>query len=228
MAAKSITERTSVINMKSPKAIADFAVELKNFVVSQKLFTPIKTKDGVKNYVNVEGWQFAGASMGILPVPIELQDISSGDEKKYKATVELVQLETGKVVGRGFAVCSSKESMRKSADEFAIASMAQTRATGKAFRLTIGWVMKLAGYEPTPSEEMEEEPTVAESTLEEIPIEDVRYLVSIKLTTMSAADKVKFMKDYAGTVNEKNISDAAYRRMYQELLIRSKEESEKQ
>ena len=32
--------------------------------------------------------------------------------------------------------------------------MAQTRAIGKAYRNVIGWVMKLAGYEATPSEEM--------------------------------------------------------------------------
>ena len=32
--------------------------------------------------------------------------------------------------------------------------MAQTRAIGKAYRNLLGWVMKLAGYETTPSEEM--------------------------------------------------------------------------
>ena len=32
--------------------------------------------------------------------------------------------------------------------------MAQTRAIGKAYRNLIGWVMKMAGYEATPKEEM--------------------------------------------------------------------------
>ncbi|MBK8185727.1 MAG: hypothetical protein IPK63_23660 [Candidatus Competibacteraceae bacterium] len=32
--------------------------------------------------------------------------------------------------------------------------MAQTRATGKACRLAFSWIMSLAGYEPTPAEEM--------------------------------------------------------------------------
>ena len=32
--------------------------------------------------------------------------------------------------------------------------MAQTRAIGKAYRNIIGWVMKMAGYEGTPGEEM--------------------------------------------------------------------------
>ena len=39
-------------------------------------------------------------------------------------------------------------------DEYAILSMAQTRAIGKAFRNLIGWVIKMAGYESTPAEEM--------------------------------------------------------------------------
>lgn len=33
-------------------------------------------------------------------------------------------------------------------------SMAVTRATGKAFRLGFSWVMVMAGYSPTPAEEM--------------------------------------------------------------------------
>ena len=33
--------------------------------------------------------------------------------------------------------------------------MAQTRATGKAFRIPLGWLMKASGFEATPSEEMD-------------------------------------------------------------------------
>ena len=48
--------------------------------------------------------------------------------------------------------------------EFQIASMAQTRAVSKAFRLALSWVMTLAGYEPTPAEEMKSGGLVCEST----------------------------------------------------------------
>jgi hypothetical protein len=37
---------------------------------------------------------------------------------------------------------------------YARRSMAITRATGKAFRLGFSWVITLAGYNPTPAEEM--------------------------------------------------------------------------
>ena len=37
---------------------------------------------------------------------------------------------------------------------FQLKSMAQTRAGAKAFRMVVGWVVVLAGYKPTPAEEM--------------------------------------------------------------------------
>ncbi len=40
------------------------------------------------------------------------------------------------------------------AEEFAIKSMAQTRASAKALRNAFGWVAELAGFESTPAEEM--------------------------------------------------------------------------
>ena len=44
---------------------------------------------------------------------------------------------------------------KKTLAPFAICSMAQTRAEGKAYRLLLGWLIKAAGYEATPSEEMD-------------------------------------------------------------------------
>jgi hypothetical protein len=36
-----------------------------------------------------------------------------------------------------------------------MASMAQTRALGKAFRMALSWIMKMAGFEGTYAEDME-------------------------------------------------------------------------
>jgi hypothetical protein len=123
---------------------------LKTHIVSHKLFTTIAGK----NYVHVEGWQFAGGMLGLFPRIISVENLSSGNEIKWRAEVEIVNIETDKVISRGFAVCSNKEAKKKSFDEYAVLSMAQTRAIGKTYRNIIGWVMKLAGYEGTPSEEM--------------------------------------------------------------------------
>lgn len=136
--------------LDSPQKMQAMGKVLKDYVVKNKLFTNIKGR----NYAHVEGWQFAGGLMGTIPLVVAIESLSSGTEVKWKATVEIVNLKTDKVVGRGFAVCSSKENSKKGFDEYAILSMAQTRAIGKAYRNLIGWVMKLAGYEGTPSEEM--------------------------------------------------------------------------
>lgn len=137
-------------SINSPQQMSEMATLLKTHIVQNKLYTNIKGR----NYAHVEGWQFAGGLMGIFPIIKSVTDISKGAEIRWQAEVEIVNIVTDKVVGRGFAICSSKESNKKSFDEYAILSMAQTRAIGKAYRNLIGWVMKLAGYEATPKEEM--------------------------------------------------------------------------
>jgi hypothetical protein len=71
----------------------------------------------------------------------------------YEARVE-ARTATGLVVGTGEAMCSRKESRWAQADDYAVKSMAQTRATSKALKAATGWLMVLAGYKATPAEEM--------------------------------------------------------------------------
>jgi hypothetical protein len=127
------------------------AQDLARFIKENKLFHSIHGK----GYVNVEGWQYAGARLGILPVIEELKNISDERETKYLAEVKLLDLKTQQVVGSGFAICSNQESGKRNYQEFAIASMAQTRAIGKAYRNILAWIIRAAGYEPTPAEEMD-------------------------------------------------------------------------
>jgi len=67
----------------------------------------------------------------------------------------------------------------------AICSMAQTRATGKAFRNILGWLMKAAGFAATPAEEMDfsKEP--------DGPTEDERKILRdlVFTSTLDDADK---------------------------------------
>jgi hypothetical protein len=141
------------VDLASPAGLIEFATTLKTFVVQQKLYTPIQNK----NYVNVEGWQFAAAATGIMPIVKSVERIETKDatEIKYRAEVRLKRLSDGSTIGFGVAICSNKEAKRKTADEYVIASMAQTRAVGKSLRNNFGWLMKMAGYEATPSEEMD-------------------------------------------------------------------------
>lgn len=65
----------------------------------------------------------------------------------------------GACISRASAECGEEKPWNTRA-RYARRSMAQTRATGKACRLAFSWVMSLAGYEPTPFEEMPSEPVV--------------------------------------------------------------------
>ena len=114
-----------------------------------------------KQFVNVEGWQFAGASLGLMPIITETTDLTRRGtepgqvEIKYMAKCEVRNITTGQLVATGVAICSNFEHSKKRFDEYAILSMAQTRAIGKAYRNLLAWLMKAAGFEATPAEEMD-------------------------------------------------------------------------
>lgn len=124
-----------------------------------------------KQFVNVEGWQFAGASLGLMPIITETKDLSNETTIKYMATCEVRNITTGAIVATGIALCSNAEKTKRYFDEYAILSMAQTRAIGKAYRNLLAWLMKAAGFEATPAEEMDfavEEPKKPSKPVQEV------------------------------------------------------------
>jgi hypothetical protein len=158
---KLVKKKVESYDISKSDETLNLAVDLAKFIKENKLFHNIQGKE----FVNVEGWQYAGSRLGILPIVEELTNISDEHEMKYQAKVKLLNLRTEQVVGSGFAICSNKESGKKYYQEFAIASMAQTRAIGKAYRNILAWIIRAAGYEPTPAEEMDylATPSVAEA-----------------------------------------------------------------
>jgi hypothetical protein len=136
-----------------------------------------------KQFVNVEGWQFAGASLGLMPIITETTDLTRRGtepgqvEIKYMAKCEVRNINTGQLVATGVAICSNFEHSKKRFDEYAILSMAQTRAIGKAYRNLLAWLMKAAGFEATPAEEMDfalaEAPKKPTQTVQEVVAEIV-------------------------------------------------------
>lgn len=152
------------IELNSPKGIMEFATNLKEIIVQNQLFTNIQGK----NYVNVEGWQAAGAFAGIFPMVDKVENLSDGTYYKYRAEVSLYD-GNGNRVGSGMAICSNSEPGKTKFAEYAVASMAQTRAIGKAFRMKLGWLLKIAGYETTPAEEMDAaEAEVTQGAMDEV------------------------------------------------------------
>lgn len=112
----------------------------------QKLTTTINGRE----HVRVEGWTFCGTMLGVFPICVWSKVIGDG----WEARVEARTL-SGAIVGAAEAQCSRSEKTWAKRDEFALRSMAQTRATSKALRLPLGFVVALAGFDTTPAEEMD-------------------------------------------------------------------------
>ncbi|CAB5226091.1 hypothetical protein UFOVP753_42 [uncultured Caudovirales phage] len=161
-----------------------------------------------KQFVNVEGWQFAGASLGLMPIITETTDLTRRGtepgqvEIKYMAKCEVRNINTGQLVATGVAICSNFEHSKKRFDEYAILSMAQTRAIGKAYRNLLAWLMKAAGFEATPAEEMDfapaEAPKKPAQTVQEVFAEIVEEeVVDIDAIMMEIAKctKIKQLTD---------------------------------
>ena len=116
-----------------------------------------------KKYVLYEGWTTLGALVGVFPICAWSRKTEDG----WEARVEAHTL-SGAIVGAAEASCSREEKNWKNRDDYALRSMAQTRAGAKALRMPLGFIMALAGYEATPAEEMprEDGPQPAEPAVE--------------------------------------------------------------
>jgi hypothetical protein len=144
----------TIIEQTDPAIIIEEATyianQLADIIKQKKLYKKIGNKD----HVYVEGWTTLGALSKIFPVLEHSERLDREDEIAYESRV-VAQTIDGKVVGVGEALCSNKENNWRGQDEYAIKSMSQTRATSKALRMPLGWIMVLAGYNPTPAEEMD-------------------------------------------------------------------------
>lgn len=124
----------------------DMATVLADVIAQRKLFKKI----GDKNHVYVEAWTMLGSMLGVFPVLEWSRPVDGGWEARVVA-----QTRDGAIVGAAEAQCTRAESLWRNRDEYAIRSMAQTRATSKALRQPLGFVITLAGYSATPAEEMD-------------------------------------------------------------------------
>ena len=195
MEMQTINPSYNIINKDS---MLKLSTELSQLIKEKGLSSNIQGKQ----FVNVEGWQFAGASLGLMPIITSTQDLSNETAIKYMATCEVRNITTGQLVATGIALCSNAEKTKRYFDEYAILSMAQTRAIGKAYRNLLAWLMKAAGFEATPAEEMdfakEETPTKkpkvfeVEIVPEEMPVEVDRDAI---VKNIQAAARMKDLTD---------------------------------
>ena len=168
-------------------------------------------KIGKNEHVLIDGWQTLGSMLGVSPhvvwsrrlVPVGDDQRTSGWEARAEArTVD------GRVVGAAEAMVTRAERNWRSADDYALRSMAQTRAMSKALRGPLGFVITLAGRNPTPAEEVPSEaPTAAQAGLPhwaaDVPADALdRFEANLAkiLTAADVADPAQAATDVANAV----------------------------
>jgi hypothetical protein len=152
------------LSAPTPEALVSLATRMANaladIVEKRKLYAVISGR----KYPQVEAWMTVARMDGVVA-----QEAAGGvvrrEDGGYEATVEAVRLSDGAIIGRASALCGTPDDKPwGTRPEFQRRSMAVTRATGRVFRQQYSWVMALAGYEPTPAEEMGEDARAPRST----------------------------------------------------------------
>lgn len=195
------------LGISDVQEVMDAAIQVQEYVRTNALSVEFKGE----MYVMVEGWQFAGSLFGLVSKIVSYDNQSDYIEKveftwmgwrkdgsrvekkhtarglyKYFAEAHCVDAE-GRVVAQGFAMCSNEEVKKHTFDEYAILSMAQTRAVGKAYRLALSFIMKAAGFSATPAEEiMDTKEAEDQATVVELPKE-----VLTKIRRFKDADELR-------------------------------------
>jgi hypothetical protein len=108
-----------------------------------------------KKYPYAPVWQFCAACFGVTAMVTQTEELLTDDRKEmgYLATAHAIDAR-GRVISGAEATCMFGEPEWQNSQSFAVRSMAQTRAVSKVLSNLYRWVMVLAGFAPTPAEEM--------------------------------------------------------------------------
>lgn len=143
------TQEVGLFGAQEPAAVINkaeiVAQALKAVIVKQGLVSKIQGKE----YPRCEAWTLLGTMLGVFPVLTWTKPVEGGWEARVEAKTR-----DGAVIGAAEAQCLRSERNWANRDDFALRSMAQTRATAKCLRMPLGFVMSLTGCEVTPAEEM--------------------------------------------------------------------------
>jgi len=158
--------------MREPKAVlaeAKIAAQALMTVVAQKAKPVIMNGE---QYLEFEDWQTVAKFYGLTAKVVRTTFIDLGGVKGFEATAEVIRLTDGMAISAADAMCLNDEDKwstrskyeyvngkREKTGEvpvplFQLRSMAQTRACAKSLRNVLAWVVVLAGFKPTPAEEM--------------------------------------------------------------------------
>jgi hypothetical protein len=157
-----------------PQEMLDAARGVAEVLVKLVRERNLAQKFGKKEHLFVEAWQTVGHFYGVTGKIVSVEDWTdeTTGEQGFKAQAHAIHVSTGRVVSEAWAICLNNEDNWSSRPKyeypngvktqvgsvlvprFQLMSMAQTRALSKVLRNVFAFVVVLAGFDPTPAEEM--------------------------------------------------------------------------
>jgi hypothetical protein len=136
----------------------DVLAQAKEAATALKGVIASKTKPVIirgEQYLEFEDWQTVGRFYGVTSKVVSTNLVDIGGVQGFEARAVVIRNSDGMELSAADAMCLNDEENWKSRPLFMLRSMAQTRACAKALRNVLAWVVVLAGYRPTPAEEMQ-------------------------------------------------------------------------
>lgn len=150
------------------------AKTLESIVEQAKLYTIINER----KYLQVEAWQTIGRAYGYTARSGEVEIVydQNGTELGLMARSTIYDA-NGTAVGGAEGYCMNDETTWANRPFYARAGMAQTRSISRGFRQMLSWVVVLAGYAPTPAEEMtgDERPLQSQAPADMCPVHHIAF-----------------------------------------------------
>lgn len=138
-----LREQVSIVKALAPQITTRYCIQLQG-----------------KAYVQVAGATLLANAMGYTVREVEVKRVEfGGGISGWEATAEILDLDTGIIIGRGSGIVTDDEKPWGSRPQFARRAMASTRAAGRALRLSLGHLFCYLGDKvaPTTAEEMPED-----------------------------------------------------------------------
>jgi len=138
-----LREQVSIVKALAPQITTRYCVQLQG-----------------KSYVQVAGATLLANAMGYTVREVEVKRVDyGGGLSGWEATAEILDVETGTIIGRGSGIVTDDEKPWGSRPQFARRAMASTRAAGRALRLSLGHLFCYLGDKvaTTTAEEMPED-----------------------------------------------------------------------
>src|SRR4051812_3524194 len=196
MSAKAVTEPQELVYQgplsiaRPPEVVLKEAIQAAECLKALLDAQPDQVILNGKRYLKFEDWQTVARFYGVTvrvtnSKPIRFQ-IGEQEVIGFTAIADALLVANGQVISSAESMCLNDEPRWRSRPKyeyqngrrkrpgddpvplFQLRSMAQTRACAKALRNVMAWVVVLAGYCPTPAEEMQDvEPELAKGNCSE-------------------------------------------------------------